>query len=237
MNIEAIVFDVDNTLLDFHKMKLQSTQAGIDKMMERGFPITPDEGKRITTEVFRNHGWEDPKLFLNIALMAGVTKPATLERYAQIGKVAYREKQREHLKPYEGVVETLDALKKQGIQFAILSDAPRFKVFDRICDIGLEPYFEDNVVGGEADEFKKPHPAAFKAVLECLGRKDASNVLMVGDQPIRDILGAKNYGFSTAWAKYGYTPSHGEDVNTVKTRADYTLEKFSDLVRIIRPTG
>lgn len=233
MPIEAIVFDIDNTLVDFHTMKLACTQAGLDKMIARGMPITADEGKRIVPEVFRNYGWEDQMLFWHVAEFAGVKEEIELERYSQIGKIAYRRKQREFLSPYEGVQQTLAELKKRGIAIAILSDAPRHKVFDRLCDSDLEPYFENNVVGATEDAHKKPSPKAFEKVLSVLGRQTSQNVMMIGDHPVRDILGARNYGFTTAWAKYGYFPALGEDVNAIKTRADYVLERFSDILRTI----
>jgi HAD superfamily hydrolase (TIGR01509 family) len=138
------------------------------------------------------------------------------------------------MKPYEGVAETLEALKEKKIQLAILSDAPRLKVFDRLCELDLDPYFENRVIGNENDDkTKKPSPEAFQNVLGVLGRDSPANVLMVGDHPIRDIVGAKNYGFITAWAKYGYHAQKDEDKNSIKTRADYVLEQFSDLQRIV----
>ena len=72
MVLEAVVFDIDNTLVDFHTMKFACTHAGIEKMIERKLPITVEEGKRIVDEVFRNYGWEDALLFWHIAKIAGV---------------------------------------------------------------------------------------------------------------------------------------------------------------------
>ena len=50
---------------------------------------------------------------------------------------------------------------------------------------------------------------------------------MVGDWPERDIIGAKNVGMKTAFAKYGDT------FNTKNSGADYVLEDISDLINII----
>jgi len=235
MGIEAIVFDVDNTLFDFMTMKLESSYHAIAKMISRGLPMTTEEAKRTLPEIFRNFTWEDPLLFWHVAQWAGVKDQVSLERYAQMGKVAYRKKQSQIMKPYEGVPETLTALKEKGTQLAILSDAPRLKVFDRLCELELDPYFENRVVGNENDDqTKKPSAEAFERVLGVLGRKQPENVLMVGDHPVRDILGAKNYGFLTAWAKYGYYPQKDEDKNAVQTRADHVLGQFSDLLAVVQ---
>lgn len=233
--ITAIVFDFDNTLVDFHTMKFVCSDAGIEKMINRGLPATLDEAKSIRDEVFRNYGWEDPRLFWHIAEFCGVKEPVSLERYAQLGKTAYRKRQRDYLAPYDGVPATLAKLTEGGIALAVLSDAPRLKVFDRLCDSDLEPYFEDRVVGKDKKQrHLKPSPRAFKRVLDVLERETPEGVLMVGDHPVRDILGAKTYGFQTAWAKYGYTPKTGEQKDAVQTRADYVLEHFTDLSKIVQ---
>lgn len=235
MGIEAIVFDVDNTLFDFMTMKLESSYHAIEKMISRGLPIDMAEAKRMLPEIFRNFTWEDPMLFWHVAQWAGIKDTVSLERYAQMGKVAYRKKQAQIMKSYDGVPETLNALKEKGTRLAILSDAPRLKVFDRLCDLDLDSYFENRVAGNENDDkTKKPSPEAFENVLKVLGRDAPKNVLMVGDHPIRDIIGAKNYGFLTAWAKYGYHVGKDEDRNAIKTRADYLLGQFSDLIAIVK---
>ncbi|HSU72336.1 MAG TPA: HAD family hydrolase [Candidatus Binatia bacterium] len=234
--IEAIVFDVDNTLVDYYTMKMACVDAALDKMIARGLPVTDKrEASQIVDDVFRNFTWEDQKLFWHVAQYAGVTNDVTLERFAQLGKTTYRRRQRDFLKPYEGVIETLTLLREQKIDFAILSDAPRLKVFDRLCDADLEHYFEDRVIGGDDNtEFRKPSPTAFTRVLRMLNRTSPQGVLMVGDQPVRDIIGGKQYGFVTAWAKYGYIHKTDEAENGVKTRADYVLEQFSDLAAIVK---
>jgi HAD superfamily hydrolase (TIGR01509 family) len=234
MAIEAIVSDVDNTLFDFMTMKMESSYYAIEKMISRGLPIDMVEGKRMLPEIFRNFTWEDPLLFWHVAQWSGIKDQVSLERYTQMGKIAYRKKQVQIMKPYEGVAETLGALKEKGIQLAILSDAPRLKVFDRLCELEIDQYFENRVVGNDNnDKTKKPSEKAFKNVLSVLQRKSPENVIMVGDHPIRDIRGARNYGFITAWAKYGYHAQKDEDKNSIKTHADYVLEQFSDLQRIV----
>ena len=54
-----------------------------------------------------------------------------------------------------------------------------------------------------------------------------SEVIFVGDNPGRDIKGAKELGMKTCLAKYGQE-FKGED------KADYELEKFDDLLKIIK---
>ena len=63
--------------------------------------------------------------------------------------------------------------------------------------------------------------------LEVLGTKPAET-LMVGDWAERDVVGAKNLGIRTAWAKYGDTHE------TKDSGAEFVLEDILELVDIIR---
>ena len=51
---------------------------------------------------------------------------------------------------------------------------------------------------------------------------------MVGDWAERDMVGAKNLGIRTAWAKYGDT------FDTKESGADYELSDILELVDLIR---
>ena len=73
---------------------------------------------------------------------------------------------------------------------------------------------------------RKPNPAPFLAVLKKLEVKP-EEALMVGDWAERDIVGAKNVGMKTAFAKYGDT------FNTEIHNADYELNDISELIDII----
>lgn len=234
--IDVILFDVDETLVDFMSMKKNCVNAGLEKMIMRGLPVADvAEGHRVVDEVYRNFGMEDKMLFWHVAQYAGVTVEVTKERLAQIGKTAYRKHQRDFLAPYDGVIDTLQELTKRGITMGVLSDAPRDKIFDRLCDADLDQYFEDNVVGGNDNrKLLKPSENAFKRALRMMGCKNGKGVLMVGNDPVRDVGGAKDAGLQAAWAKYGFEPRRNEDVSKMKTRADYVLDKFSDLLQYVK---
>ena len=201
--IDVILFDVDETLVDFMGMKKECVTAGLERMIARGLPVADiAAGQRVVDEVYRNFGMEDKMLFWHVAQYAGVTTEVTKERLAQVGKTAYRKHQRDYLAPYESVPETLAELKTRGILIGVLSDAPRIKIFDRLCDAGLEQYFDDYVIGGNDNrKLLKPSEHAFKRALRMMGCKNGKGVLMVGNDPVRDVGGAKDAGLQAAWAK------------------------------------
>jgi putative hydrolase of the HAD superfamily len=65
---------------------------------------------------------------------------------------------------------------------------------------------------------------------------EPKDCLFVGDNPSRDIKGAKEVGMKTAWAKYGhvnqyvgYSAPNKED----EKLADFVLEKPSKLIEVV----
>jgi putative hydrolase of the HAD superfamily len=74
---------------------------------------------------------------------------------------------------------------------------------------------------------RKPSPLPFKTVLSRLD-VDPKYALMVGDWAERDMVGARNVGMKTAFAKYGDSFGN-QDVRDV----DYILNDIKDLLEIV----
>jgi len=67
----------------------------------------------------------------------------------------------------------------------------------------------------------------FKLLLKKL-RLKPSQVLFVGDNPDRDIKGAKKMGMKTALAKYGQVLGKNS-----KEKADFELGNFREILKIV----
>ena len=61
--IRAIVFDLDNTLTDFMRMKEASIQAAIDGMIDAGFQKPRDELRRRVQAIYDERGLEFQHIF------------------------------------------------------------------------------------------------------------------------------------------------------------------------------
>ena len=141
------------------------------------------------------------------------------------GIVAYRRAREAALIPYPHVYSTLNKLLKLGILMGILSDAPVKEAWLRLAYLNFHHIF-DSVVTFEDTGKRKPNAAPFLAMLKKL-KVRAEEALMVGDWAERDIVGARNVGMKTAFAKYGDT------FNTEEHNADYELNDISELIDII----
>ena len=107
----------------------------------------------------------------------------------------------------------------------ILSDAPTKEAWLRLAYLNFH-HIVDAVVTSEDTGKIKPAPEPFRAILKKLDVTPEES-LMVGDWAERDILGAKNVGMKTAFAKYGDT------FDTKQHDADYELNDISELIGII----
>ena len=85
----------------------------------------------------------------------------------------------------------------------------------------------DAVVALDDTGLRKPSPEPFKKISKLLDVKP-TNILMVGDWPERDVIGAKKLNMKTAFAKYG------DMLDTEFSGADYDLDDISEILEIIK---
>jgi putative hydrolase of the HAD superfamily len=61
--IKAIIFDLDNTLLDFVKMKQFSVKAAITAMNEAGLEVDEKKAYEDIFDLYIERGWENQQVF------------------------------------------------------------------------------------------------------------------------------------------------------------------------------
>ncbi len=220
--IRAIVFDLDNTLTDFMRMKEAAIQAAMDGMIDAGLKISRDELRGRIDAIYKERGLEFQQVFDELlARELGQIDPKILAS----GIVAYRRARESTLVLYPHVHMTLLELVKRGIRLGVVSDAPRMQVWLRLCNLGLQHLFDEVVTFDDTGE-RKPSPAPFREVLRRLG-VEAAESLMVGDWAERDVVGAKSLGMKTVFARYGDT------FDTKHSGADFDVDDIWMLVGIV----
>src|SRR3989339_464076 len=94
---KAIIFDLDNTLIDFMKMKRMSCEAAINAMIDAGLRVNKHKGMKLLFELYGEHGLEDPKIFQKfLKRVIGKVDYRILAN----GIVAYRKVRSGFLEPY-----------------------------------------------------------------------------------------------------------------------------------------
>lgn len=211
--IRGVLFDLDNTLVDFLRMKRLASEEAARAMMGAGaeFGMPEAEAGRALYEHYLAHGIESDDAFQSFLERYNQAKLAfglhKQDRILAAGIQAYLRAKDVLLSPYPGARRTLVELVRRGLRMGVVTDAPRLKGWQRLQTLGIADFF-DAVIAYEDSGEKKPHGLPFKMAVEALGLKPYE-VLMVGDWPEKDVKGAREAGLKTAWAAYGGRTSEG----------------------------
>jgi putative hydrolase of the HAD superfamily len=220
--IKAIVFDLDNTLVDFMRMKFRAVEAAVKAMIDAGLDFPYETIRQKIDGIYKEKGIEYQQVFdILLHQLTGRIDHKILSS----GIVAYRTAREAELNTYPKVVPTLISLIKSGIKLGVVSDAPAREAWLRLSYIGLHHIFDAVVTFDDTHE-RKPSPIPFNKILELLNVKP-QEALMVGDWAERDVVGAKNIGMKTAFARYGDT------FETKEHNADYEINDISELTAIV----
>lgn len=180
-NIEAIVFDLDGTLLDTIDDLAYCCNAAL---MENGFATrTRDE---VLSFVGNGLG-----VLIDKAVPGGRGNPLYEKVLSSMRRI-YSENWHNRTKPYDGIQNLLEALSRRSVKIGIVSNKPDAQVkelaqlfFSGTVDV------EFCVGEREADGIKrKPAPDSLLHVLEKMG-VEKNHALYVGDSDV-DIMTARN---------------------------------------------
>jgi len=220
--IKAVIFDLDNTLVDFMVMKETAIDAAIMAMIDAGLNISKEVAKKRIYEIYDEEGIEDQKVFDKF-----LTKELGKIDYRihAAGIIGYRRAREAALVLYPHAQLALMELIKRGLKLAVVSDAPRLQAWLRLCQLNLHHVF-DVVITFEDTNRKKPDPEPFKKALQELMVK-SNEAIMVGDWAERDIIGAQLLGIKTIFARYG------DRFGTQNSGADYDITDIIQILNII----
>jgi putative hydrolase of the HAD superfamily len=220
--IKAVIFDLDNTLTDFMRMKENAVDAAVDAMVDAGLRFSPVVIKKKIYEIYEREGIEFQSVFDHA--LTELLGEVDFKIHAA-GIVGYRRAKEASLVLYPHVKITLMELMKRGIRLGVVSDAPRKEAWLRLCYLQLHHIF-DYVTTFEDTQERKPSPKPFLRTLDYF-ELAPSQAIMVGDWPERDIKGAGGLGMRTVFARYGDTKDNKD------SGADYEVDDIFELVDIV----
>jgi FMN phosphatase YigB (HAD superfamily) len=143
----------------------------------------------------------------------------------------------------EGAADLLPALKARRLKVALVSNtgrSPGRALRAVLAREGILDHFDVLTFSDEA-EASKPGAAIFERTLEALGGLAPERVAHVGDDPVLDVLGAKNAGLraihfapvrSTEWAAWALPPHRVPDERDTPP-PDATIDRLADLPALL----
>ncbi len=111
-------------------------------------------------------------------------------------------------KPFDGVIEALDAMKAAGFKLGCITNKVARYTEPLLKGIGLAKYF-DIVLSGDTLPEKKPHPMPLLHAAQFFG-VPIEQLLLIGDS-LNDTVAARAAGCPVFCVPYGY--NHGEPVD------------------------
>jgi putative hydrolase of the HAD superfamily len=219
--IKAVIFDLDNTLIDFMRFKKVACDSAVDAMIDAGLKIDKRKALDEIYRIYNKHSMEDHLVFQRfLKKVCGVVDYKILAYAIN----AYRGARGSVLTPFPGTKSALIKLKERGLKLAIVSDAPKIKAWLRLSAMRIDDFF-DVVVALEDTGRKKPSRLPFNAALKQLKVKP-EECLMVGDMPGKDMKGARQLGIKTCLAKYG-------GFGSVVGKWDFEIDDISELISVV----
>jgi phosphoglycolate phosphatase len=198
---KLLIFDLDGTLVDSREDLANSINAMLTHFGKHPLPhevIASYIGDGAPMLVRRSLGDPDDENFVQDALLYFMAW--------------YREHKLDTTYVYEGIRESLDAIRKsrngEPLKMAVLSNKPVGPSRAIVEALGLGQYFFQ-IYGGNSFHTKKPDPAGVQALLE-EAAVFAEETIIVGDSDI-DVLTARNAGIYSVGVTYGLAPHTLED--------------------------
>jgi HAD superfamily hydrolase (TIGR02253 family) len=220
--IRAVIFDLDNTLVDFMAMKGKAVDAAVTAMIDAGLTLEPGDVRSRIDQIYQEKGIEYQTVF--DSLLYDIFNKVDY-KILSAGIIAYRRAREAALVPYPHVHLTLMSLLKSGLLLGVVTDAPARAAWLRLCGLGFHHIFHA-VVTFDDTGVRKPRPEPFEKALELL-KVPPGEALMIGDWAERDMVGAANLGMKTVFARYGDT------FGTEVTHADYEIRDVKELLGIV----
>ena len=189
MNIKAVIWDLDGTLLNTLDDLAASVNAALSM---NGMPL------RSTQEVRMFVGNGIRKLMMR-AVPDGEANPAFDKALADFTR-HYGAHSRDRTRPYDGILETLDRLSAEGVKHAIVSNKIDFAV-----KALSRAYFGERMcaaIGDDPSRAKKPAPDSVFAAMREMG-VTAQETVYVGDSDV-DVLTARNAGVPCVAVLWGF---------------------------------
>jgi len=214
MRYEAVIFDLDGTLLD----TLEDLRSSVNHALRlHGFPERSYEEIR----TFVGNGVRN--LMLK-AVPAG-TEGALFEQVFSDFKSYYAEHWCELTCPYSGIEEIVQELHSRGVKLAVVSNKSDAEV-KKLCAEFFGPFIL-SAVGERPGIARKPAPDSVLHTLEELG-VSREQTLYVGDSEV-DVRTAHNAGLDCASVTWGFRTRD----ELKEAGAELFIDRPSELLKLL----
>lgn len=227
MRYDVILWDVDDTLLDFPYSQKMSLIKTAEKL---GVTATEEMVARYAAI---NEGWWK-RLEKGEVTKQQLLTGRFLDWFAEYGIVC--ENVDEFRDYYESGLGQIFRYRDDSLQVckALQGKCRQFVVTNgvtapQLSKLKLSGFFEimENIFISEQLGAPKPQRLFFDRVLETMPEVARSRVLIVGDSLSSDMRGGNNAGIATCW----YNPT--DQINTTEVETDFIIRNLKEVIAIV----
>jgi|SRR5690625_910213 len=147
------------------------------------------------------------------------------EALAEQLSLTFPEERKKHVYLYDETLDVLNALKGKYKLLMLTNGSPHLQHTKLSLSPELQPYFEHIVISGDFGS-GKPSVEIFNYALSLLD-VEKDEVVMVGDNPLTDILGASRVGIDSIWINH-----HNRELTEVTPT--YEVGRLKEIMPIIK---
>lgn len=230
--LDAIFFDVDDTLFSTSVFADQARRAAIDAMLRAGLRCERDAALRELQEVIAefssNYGSHFDKVLdrLGHETWDGNNRAVIVAA----GVCAYHDTKWSKLKVWDDVYEVLRWLADKPLVRGVVSAGITIKQAEKVVRLGVLEFLTPSAIFfTDQVGFSKPNPKLYRRVLEHM-KLEPARCLYVGDNPTHDIDPCNNEGWHTVRVRRGgrYSTEEGQ------TKANHEVTDFFQLRDILQ---
>jgi len=219
LSVSAIVVDLDGTML--HSSP-QLAEAANRMLIEMDY--APVSQELLASYIGNGIGWLVKRALTGN--MHATPDAALFEHALPIFEKHYTDLLLDS-KPYDGVIEGLEAMKAAGFRLGCITNKAARFTGPLLKGSGLAKYFEI-VISGDTLAEKKPHPLPLLHAAKFFG-VPVEHLLLIGDS-LSDTLAARAAGCPGFCGPYGY--NHGEPAETLDQ--DAVIKTLSSALPLIK---
>lgn len=213
----TLAFDLDGTLVE-----TAPDLIGVLNVLlpERGYPtVSLSSARHLISGGVRamlDHGFREAG-----ATFDASAETALMDRFIDL----YLARIADESRPYEGVVETLEALSAAGARLVVVTNKRTDLSVALLDALDLSRHFAA-IVGPDVVSERKPSGAHLKEAVERVGG-DPARCIMIGDS-YPDLATARALGAPVILTTFGYSESPVADLG-----ADQLVEHFSEVLHAV----
>ena len=237
MDIRALVFDVNGTLIDIETdERMEEVYRAIGHFLTyQGVALHRREVRDLYFQIMKEQFETSRETFPEFDVVAvwrevlqrkasDYTRslpPGKLQQLPLFLAELQRGISRKRLSLFPQAQEVLAQL-KQRYSLAAVSDAQSAYAIPELRAVGLHEYFDPIIISGDHG-FRKPDARLFQEALD-RSQVRSDQAIFIGNDRYRDVFGAQQVGMKTIL----FSPNQGGGPST-ETEPDYCISRFAEL--------